>query len=105
EANAPLWLFGVDLALERLPAAADVKRRVVGFAKQQREIGGAFVFQGLDRGTKRQRRVSLAPAIFAGQNAANAARAHSAPIPFDVAAINPDMADGFTCFRLKQHAQ
>src|SRR5674536_357234 len=48
ETHAALRLLGVDLALERLPAAVDVERDIVRFTKQQRKIARAFIFQGLN---------------------------------------------------------
>src|SRR6202012_1022295 len=69
ETNAPLRLLGMDFAVERLPAAPHVERRVVRFAKQQRECGGAFVLQGLDRRVERDAGVSSPPRVFMGHHA------------------------------------
>src|SRR3981189_2261514 len=81
--NPSFGLIGVDLAVERLPAASHVKRRVVRFAKQQRKIGGALILQCLNGRIERNAGVSAAPGVLAGQNAADTAGPGLAPIPFD----------------------
>ena len=84
----PSRLLGVDLAVERLPAAAGVKRHIVRLAKQQREIGGAFVLQGLDRRIERDAGIAAAAKVRAGQHAADAAGADLAAVPGDLAAVD-----------------
>src|SRR5665647_975718 len=93
ETDAAYRLFAPDLAVERLEAAPHVERGVVRFAEQQCEIGRAFILQGLDGGIERDAGVSLAAAILAGQHPADAAGAHFAPVPFDLAAVDADVAD------------
>src|SRR5258708_37102154 len=105
EANPSPGLLGIDFAVERLPAATHVERRVVRFAKQQREIGGAFILQGLNGRIERNAGVSAAPAVLAGQNAADSAGPKLASIPFDLAAIDADMADDTVGFILNQRPQ
>src|ERR1700682_2294382 len=103
ETNAALRLLAKDLAVERLPAPPDIKRRVVRFAEQQREIGGAFILQGLNGGIERHAGISAPPHVLAGQDAADAAGPQLASIPGHLAAIDADMADDAFSLSLNQH--
>src|SRR6266478_1158232 len=102
EARAPVRLLGIDLPLERLPAAPLVKRRVVRFAKQQREIDRAFVSQRLHGSLERGAGVAAAPEGFTGRDPADAAGAHLASIPYYGAAKDADMADDVAGFGANQ---
>src|SRR5438477_5245667 len=105
EACAPVRLLGIDLPLERLPAAPLIKRRVVRFAKQQREIDRAFVFQRLHGSLECDAGIPAAPEGFAGRDPADAAGAHLASIPYDVAAKDADMAGEVTGLGAKEYPQ
>src|SRR5882757_2588913 len=103
ETDAALRLLAKDIAVERLPAPPPVKRCVVRLAEQQREIGGAFILQGLDGGIERHAGIAAPPLVLAGQDAADAAGPQLASIPGHLAAVDADMADDAFSFSLNQH--
>src|SRR6266481_359384 len=91
EACAPTGLLGVDLAVERLPATSLVKRRVVRFAEQQREIDRAFVFHRLHSSLERDAGISATPERPRGRDPADAAGVHLASVPCHLTAKDADM--------------
>ena len=93
ETNAALGLIGIDFAVERFPAAAHVKRRVVRFAKQQREMRRSLRPSGSGSPHRARCWHSRGAGVGEGGDAADAAGRHLAPVPCDLAAIDADMAE------------
>ena len=92
EANSSTGLLGIDLALERMPAARLVERLIVRLAEQHRKAHRLVVAHGPDRGVQRQRGIAAPPAICPRRNAADAADLDLAPVPDGVAEVDADMA-------------
>jgi hypothetical protein len=77
----------------------------VRLAEQQRELDRVVVAYGLDRRVQRDAGVTVAPAVFAGHDAADAADVNLASVKGDGPEVNPDVTGETAGRRLDQHAQ
>src|SRR4051812_25475140 len=103
--TALLGLFGVDVALERPPAAACIERRVVRLAEQQGELDRSFVHERPDRSVERDAGVAAAPRTGGGGAPADAAGAHGPSVPRQFTTDDPDVGHCVPDIVLDQHPQ
>src|SRR3954451_18249958 len=92
EADPPLRLLAIDLALEGEPAAGFVERDIVRLAEQQREADRLVGAHGMHRGIDRHGRIAAAAPILPRADAADAADVNLLPVPGDGTKIDADMA-------------
>ena len=88
--NSSLRLFGIDLALERVPSARLIKCFIMWLAEQHCEAHRFVVAQGPDGGVERKRCIAASPAILAGRDAADTADVDLAPVPNGVPEIDAE---------------
>src|SRR3954454_2395698 len=83
EADPPLRLLAIDLALEGEPAAGLVDGDIVRLAEQQREADRLVGAHGMHRGIDPHGRIAAPAPVLARADAADAADVNLLPIPGD----------------------